>query len=187
VHGAPADCTFLRAGDVTEIVGRMSSGRTSLLVACLRDVTRRGEVTALVDADHAFDPRSAERAGVDLSRVLWVRCGGRRDVALRATDALVRCRGFALVVLDTGEIPPRLSPSGAFRLKFAARRTGTALLVAGRRRILGSCAALVVETACSAVGWAGPGGPPTRLAFVRTRLTWVRGRGPGPVMREWVA
>src|SRR5262249_21191735 len=91
----------LRGGDITEIVGGRSSGRTSLLVACLRDVTRHGGLAALVDADQAFDPRSAARAGVELSRVLWVRCGGRRDVALRATDVLVRCRGFALIVLDT--------------------------------------------------------------------------------------
>ena len=181
------DIVFLRAGDITEIVGRMSSGRTSVVLACLRDVTRDGRVAAVVDADHAFDPRSAERAGVDLSRVLWVRCGGRRDVALRATDVLVRCRGFALVVLDTGEIPARLPTGGAFRLKFALRRTGAALVVVGGRRIAGSCAALAVETARSVVGWEGPGGPPTRLAFVRTRLTWLRGHGPGPVVREWIA
>jgi hypothetical protein len=178
---------LLREGDITEIVGRMSSGRTSLLVACLRDVTRRGGLAALVDADQAFDPRSAERAGVDLSRLLWVRCGGRRDLALRATDVLVRCRGFALVVLDTGEIPARLSTAGAFRLKFAVRRTGAALLMAGGRRIAGSCAALAVETARSAVGWAGPGGRRTRLAFLRTRLTWLRGHAGGAAMREWLA
>ena len=178
---------FLRAGEITEIVGRMSSGRTSVLIACLRDVTQEGRLAALVDADHAFDPRSAERAGVDLSRVLWVRCGGRRDVALRATDVLVRCRGVALVVLDTGEIPARRSTGGAFRLKFALRRSGAALVVAGARRIAGSCAALAVETARSAVGWEGPGCPPTRLAFVRTRLTWLRGHGQGADEREWVA
>src|SRR3989338_5124693 len=84
-------------GTITEIVGRLSSGRTSLLVACLGEVTGRGAVAALVDADGALDPASAARAGVDLARLLWVRCGGRRDVALRAADLLVRCPGFALV------------------------------------------------------------------------------------------
>src|SRR5262245_39902790 len=78
----------VRPGAITEVVGRLSSGRTSGLMACLRDLTRAGAVVALIDADHAFDPSSAVRAGLDLRRVLWVRCGGRRDVALRATDLL---------------------------------------------------------------------------------------------------
>src|SRR5437867_12205498 len=60
-------------GEVIEIVGRLSSGRTSLLTAWLTDVTRRGGFVALVDADGAFDPSSAVRAGVDLRRLLWVR------------------------------------------------------------------------------------------------------------------
>jgi len=47
----------------------------------LREVTRRGGLAALVDTDHVFDPRGAARAGVELSRVLWVRCGRRTDRA----------------------------------------------------------------------------------------------------------
>src|SRR6266852_2986143 len=58
-------------GGITEIFGRPSTGRTSLLVACLREVTRRGAIAALVDTDHVFDPRGAARAGVELSRALW--------------------------------------------------------------------------------------------------------------------
>ena len=80
-------------GEITEIVGRPSSGRTSLLVACLRDVAQSGETAALVDTEETFDPASAAQAGVDLRRLLWVRGGGRRDVALRAVDMLVRCPG----------------------------------------------------------------------------------------------
>src|SRR5258708_16877321 len=69
---------LLRQGAVTEIVGPLCSGRTSLLVACLGEVGRAGGAAALIDADDAFDPASAARAGVDLDRVLWVRCGGGR-------------------------------------------------------------------------------------------------------------
>src|SRR5260370_26278178 len=72
---------LLRQGAVTEIVGPLCSGRTSLLVACLGEVGRAGGAAALIDADDAFDPASAARAGVDLDRVLWVRCGGRRRPA----------------------------------------------------------------------------------------------------------
>src|SRR5438034_100712 len=51
-------------GEITEIVGRPSSGRTSLLVACLRDVAQSGETAALVDTEETFDPASAVQAGV---------------------------------------------------------------------------------------------------------------------------
>jgi hypothetical protein len=114
---------IVRPGAITEVVGRLSSGRTSVLTTCLRDLTRAGAVVALVDADQAFDPASAAHAGLDLRRLLWVRCEGRRDVALRATDLLVRCPGFALIGLDVGESPPRLPLAGAFRLKLALRRS----------------------------------------------------------------
>lgn len=62
-------------GALTEIFGPASSGRTSLLLALLAQMTAREEVCALVDASDAFDPHSAAAAGVDLQRVLWVRCG----------------------------------------------------------------------------------------------------------------
>jgi recombination protein RecA len=62
-------------GCLTEICGPSSSGRTSVLLAAIAECVRRGEICALVDASDAFDPRSAANAGVDLARLLWVRCG----------------------------------------------------------------------------------------------------------------
>ena len=167
---------LLRQGAIAEIVGPISSGRTSLFVACLRDVTRRGAVAAVVDADQAFDPASAARAGVDLSRLLWVCCGGRRDRALRAADRLVRCPGFALIGLDLGETAPRLSSAAAFRLKFAIERTDAALLIVGRRPVTGPGASLVVETARRGLDWAGPGPGLTRLARLRAYVRVLRAR-----------
>lgn len=172
------DVAWVRRGEITEIVGRPSSGRTSLFTACLRAVTRREAVAALVDAEQAFDPASAARAGVDLRRLLWVRCGGRRDLALRAADLLVRCPGFAVIGLDLGEAPPRLPLTLAFRLKFAVERTEAALLIVSRRRVTGSGASLVVETERDAIDWAGPGPVPTRLAAARTATRVLRARRP---------
>ncbi len=62
-------------GCLTEICGPASSGRTTVLLAALAAATRRGEFCVLVDASDALDPRSAADAGVDLDRLLWVRCG----------------------------------------------------------------------------------------------------------------
>lgn len=178
-------------GGITEIIGLPSSGRTTLLAACMREVTRRGALTALVDTDHAFDPRGAARAGVDLSRVLWVRCGHRPDRALRATDWLIRCPGFALVGLDTGEGTPRLSLAMAYRLKLTIRKTGSALVLVGRHRITASGATLALETSRRDLQWTGPGPVPTRLARIGTAVRVVRasaiegGLRPGGVHLAW--
>ncbi len=65
----------LPRGCLTEICGAPSSGRTSVLLFALARATERGEVCALVDPSDAFDPASAAAAGMDLGRLLWVRCG----------------------------------------------------------------------------------------------------------------
>jgi recA bacterial DNA recombination protein len=65
----------LARGCLTEICGTASSGRTSVLLSALAGATQRGEVCALVDASDAFDPASAAAAGMEMSRLLWVRCG----------------------------------------------------------------------------------------------------------------
>jgi len=122
-------------GGLTEIFGPPSSGRTSLLLALLAQVTVRGQVCALVDASDAFDPYSAQAAGVDLQRLLWVRCGekvsrssfvsrknraaaekretrneklGSVEQALHAADLLLEAGGFGLVVMDLGDTPPAI-------------------------------------------------------------------------------
>ncbi len=76
-------------GHLSEIVGPASSGRTSLLHALLVAAAARGELVALVDASDVFDPRSAEAAGLDLARLLWVRgwsAGGMGPRARVATS-----------------------------------------------------------------------------------------------------
>jgi len=179
--------SVIRAGTITEIVGELSSGRTSLMTACLRDVTTAGGTAALIDADGAFDPESAERAGVVLSRVLWVRCGGRRAAAVSAADLLTRCPGFALVVLDAGETPPRLSLSAAFRLRQAARLANVAVVLVGRRRIAGAGATLAVRTRRETLAWAGSRRAPTRLAGMSTRLQVMRHQGALPASSRFLA
>src|SRR5579863_7595807 len=65
----------LPRGCLTEICGSASSGRTTLLLAALSAATRRGECCAVVDASDALDPQSVAATGVELERLLWVRCG----------------------------------------------------------------------------------------------------------------
>ncbi len=65
----------LPRGCLTEFCGPDSSGRTSLLLSALGAATRREEICTLIDVSDAFDPHSAAAAGVNLERLLWVRCG----------------------------------------------------------------------------------------------------------------
>src|SRR5215471_4442564 len=95
----------LPRGGLTEIVGPASSGRTSLLHSILAGAASREEVCALVDASDAFSPHDAAEAGVELSRLLWVRCAHQAEHALKATDLLIQGGGFGLVVLDLGDTP----------------------------------------------------------------------------------
>jgi len=82
-----------RQGEISEIVGRRSTGRTSLLVATLAEATRRGAIVGLVDAFDRFDPFSASRSGLDLRRVLWIRGPSLTLEGLHAPSLPVRGAG----------------------------------------------------------------------------------------------
>jgi len=85
-------------GALTEIFGPASSGRTSLLLALVAQMTAREEVCALVDASDAFDPQSAAAAGVDLERMLWVRCGENPPQRRRGTkDRVIGSSGHRVI------------------------------------------------------------------------------------------
>ncbi len=76
-------------GALTEISGSASSGRTSLLLSFLAQLTQAGESCALVDASDALDVESAAAAGVVLNRLLWVRCGEKQEAGRTEPPALV--------------------------------------------------------------------------------------------------
>lgn len=65
----------LPQGVVSEIVGPECSGRTSIALSFLARVTQAGRVCAWIDVSNTLDPVSAASAGVNLNRMLWVRCG----------------------------------------------------------------------------------------------------------------
>ena len=62
-------------GSLIEVCGASSSGRTSLSFSLLAQATARQETCAFVDVSDSLDPMSLAAAGVDLMRVLWIRCG----------------------------------------------------------------------------------------------------------------
>ncbi len=65
----------LPLGAISEVVGPECSGRTSFALSFLAGMTQAEKVCAWIDVSDILDPESASAAGVDLSRLLWVRCG----------------------------------------------------------------------------------------------------------------
>lgn len=63
----------LPRGQLSEIAGPQSSGRTTLLLQVIAAATRRGEMAALVDTFDRVDVSSAVSADVELDRLLWIR------------------------------------------------------------------------------------------------------------------
>ena len=168
------------AGRLSEIVGSWSSGGSSLLLALMARTTASGHHAALVDGADALDPASAVVAGVDLSRLLWVKCGGRLRAAFSAADLLARCPGFALVALDLGDpllirrepIPPAL----CLRLRLAAEQSDTMLVLRVPHRLAGSAAALAVSVRRLGSRWIGRPHP-TRLGGLTCEVLALRSRG----------
>ncbi len=150
----------LPRGSLTEIYGPPCSGRTSLLVSALASRTAASEVCALVDARDAFDPHSAEAAGVRLQQLLWVRCRNV-DQALRATDLLIQGGGFGLIALDLGDTPARVVryvPLQVwFRFRRAVEHTPTIFLVVEQESNAKTCASLVLGLHAQETRWAQTG------------------------------
>ena len=82
----------LPLGAITEMVGPECSGRTSLALSFVSQMTQAGKVCAWVDVSNALHPESAAATGVDLSRLLWVRCG----VPPSTNTPSISTEGFAL-------------------------------------------------------------------------------------------
>jgi hypothetical protein len=137
-------------GTLTEICGPPSSGRTSILHAALARATRNPEFCALIDAGNSFDPLSARNAGVQLPHLLWVRCGGNAEKALKATDLIIQAGGFGVAALDLAGVTPRdarrISLASWFRLRHAVEKTPTALILIGDERYAASCSTLQIES-----------------------------------------
>lgn len=154
-------------GAITEICGAPSSGRTSIAFSILAQASARQEVCAIVDGANSFDPESAAAAGVDLRRLLWVRCG-RLEQVLKSADLLLQGGGLGLVILDVGDLPQQklqdIPPASWFRFQRTIENTPTILLLieSGRLDSAGSslglaksAAGLVLHTRLGNTEWTG--------------------------------
>lgn len=75
----------LPLGAITEMAGPECSGRTSVALSFIAQMTEAAKVCAWVDVSNALQPESAAAIGVDLSRLLWVRCDVKKEAAAPQT------------------------------------------------------------------------------------------------------
>jgi hypothetical protein len=153
-------------GQLSEVTGPASSGRSGLLLSLVARATARGALCAWIDPADRFDPASAETAGADLERLLWLR-GRSSNEAVAAAGTLLGSGLFEAVVLDLASASPaalRLLPGSTWiRLQRMAADTPSALVLLASEHV-----------AC------GPGG--VRLALDGARPRWS-GTGPGRLLR----
>ena len=87
--------------------------------------------------------------GIQLPHLLWVRCGGSAEKALKAADLVIQAGGFGVVALDLAGVPARdgrrISLASWFRLRHAVEKTPTALILIGEERYAASCSTLQIE------------------------------------------
>src|SRR5262249_15485941 len=86
-------------GSISEIFILPSCVHTITMISILADGVASDEGCALIDGNDALDPKSAASAGVDLNRLLWVRCHKLYQV-LKSTDLLLQGGGFGRVIMD---------------------------------------------------------------------------------------
>jgi recombination protein RecA len=163
----------LPRGALTEIFGPSCSGRTSLLLSALSARTAQEEVCALIDGADAFDPHSAEAAGVELRKLLWVRCRNIEQ-SLRATDLLLQGGGFGFIAVDLSDISPRLVRhvplESWFRFRRAVEDTPTVLVLLEQESNAKTCASLGLRMGVEGICWTN-----ADTDFVGHSLGWLLG------------
>nr|Q3AU08.1 RecName: Full=Protein RecA; AltName: Full=Recombinase A [Chlorobium chlorochromatii CaD3] len=90
----------LPRGRVTEIYGPESSGKTTLALHVIAEAQKEGGITAIVDAEHAFDPSYARKLGVDINALL-ISQPESGEQALSIVETLVRSGAVDVVVVDS--------------------------------------------------------------------------------------
>ncbi len=185
-------------GQVSEVVGPRSSGRSWVAAQAMAAATRQEELAALVDATDSFDPGSLAHVAVHWPHLLWVRgrvpLGGAAtraaqslqeqelDRALKAMALVLQAGGFGVVVLDVGDVPAALLRGLPFttwlRLARLVEGRDTACLLVAPEPLARSAQGVSVRLSggTTAGRWAGDHTRSRRLAGLDTHARIVRSR-----------
>lgn len=189
---APSDIAALDAclrgglprGQLSELAGAPSSGRTTVLLQLMAAATRRGELAALVDTCDRLDAASTLAAGVDVERLLWVRGEPGAvervvDRALKALNLVLQAGGFGVVAIDLADIPPpvlkRLPMTTWLRVQRTIEGSDTACVLVVPAPLARSAGGLTLSLGGQTT-WAGAGDRSRRLAGVEVGVRVVSPR-----------
>ena len=182
-------------GAITEVIGDPSSGKTSFLLSNLAATANHEETCALVDTTDCFDLASAINAGIELSKILWVRCSGNVEHAFKTVDFLLHGGGFGLIALDLGDVPisytNRIVSSWWYRFRHTIENTHTALIVIGQTPCARSAATQVLALEQDTSHWSviseySGKPPPTHANLLTGSRVCVERRKPFSVSERQV-
>jgi len=192
----------LPLGTISEFTGSFSSGKTSLLFTLLAATTSEHFRVAYIDTFDTFDPHFARTAGIQLQRLLWIRCQGDSLLnkvrnSLKTADILTRSQDFRVIVLDLEPASNQGREANVqkipfhcwFRIKKVLQGKKVAFFLLSHNPCAGSAATTVLGLDRSSVRWRS-----TRhkshpllsnqfqlLRGLTTRVSLLRGRHHGHV------
>ena len=170
----------LPRGHLSELVGPRSSGRTAVLCRALAAGAARGEAVALIDTCDRFDPASAEAAGLDLSKLLWVRDTGDATRALKGMNLVLQAGGFGVVAFDLADVPGpavrRFPHTTWMRIARVIEGSQTAAVLLGAERMARSPGGVTITLDGSRPEWSGAGDRARLLRGLELRPRVVGGK-----------
>ncbi|RMH05471.1 MAG: recombinase RecA [Aquificota bacterium] len=87
-------------GRIIEIFGPESSGKTTLALHIIASAQKMGGVAVFIDAEHALDPKYAEKIGVDTEN-LYISQPDYGEQALEIAESLVASNAVDVIVIDS--------------------------------------------------------------------------------------
>jgi hypothetical protein len=113
----------LPGGNLIEIVGSKSSGKTTLLFRILPGLNKEGRRIAYFDFSQTFYPPSAKESGIDLKKILVIR-PINIQAGLRAAEILLRSEDICLAVFDLVATSDQIPKALLLRLKRSVKQAG---------------------------------------------------------------
>jgi recombination protein RecA len=87
-------------GKIIEIFGPESSGKTTLALHVIAEAQKRGGIAVFIDAEHALDPKYAQKIGVDVDN-LYISQPDYGEQALEIAESLLRSGAVDVIVIDS--------------------------------------------------------------------------------------
>ena len=99
-------------GRIVEVYGPESSGKTTLALHVIAEAQKAGGHAAIIDAEHAFDPKYGKALGINIEELL-ISQPDSGEQALEIAETLIRSAALDVVVIDSvAALVPRAELDG---------------------------------------------------------------------------